>query len=956
MTLGVDDFAPFFRAVHGVEPFPWQRALVEYLADGDAWPDVLDIPTGCGKTAALDAAVFHLALRADAPSRSAIRIALVVDRRLVVDDAHARAERIAAALASSSDDFVQRVAKRLRALSLDGPPLVAQRLRGGAPLEALWARSPTQPTVLCSTVDQVGSRLFFRGYGVSTRMAPVHAGLLGRDTLVLLDEAHLSEPFRQTLDSVRRVGDAQTRFVLLTATPGVEAKAPFRLSREDFEDARLSLRIGAAKPARLLTASSERLVECLAEEARKSMTRLCSALAAPPAVAIVVNRVALARDVFETLRTEYDVDVTLMIGRSRDVDRDAMATVLEPFRTGADRAAARPLFVVATQCLEVGVDLDLDGLVTQAAPLDALRQRFGRLNRAGRRVPAEGAIVALADDLKAKADDPVYGDRIRVTWEALEKLANQGSIDMGVCALDKALASAGTDASKLSSPRENAPILMPAHVDLWRQTSPIPSADPEVALFLHGPSRGPAEVSVVWRRDIDEADLDATGGVDLGTLLSLVPPRAAEAIDLPLWTIRAWLADGSELGDIPDLPSAIREDQRTGRGRRVFRWAGKDSPRTGVVVGAEIRPGDLIVVPAAYGGCDAFGWAPARKAPVADVADAAGWPWRGRRWAARVTPDLFDTPEGAARLSAALAQIDSNVDNDDLRNLAAILPEGSDSGPAHSPRGAIEALADATGRIEVHFPYGDGPAGPRGAVFVAPRGLQGATTVEASPAAATEDDQTGSVAAQRTSLHDHCRDVASCAKGFVCALRLEEKLAADLVLAARLHDLGKADRRFQTALSGGDIFNTPGGPPAAKSARRLPPEAFARAGLPPGWRHEALSVRLARAHPALAEARDPQLVLWLIGTHHGLGRPFFDFSDPQAGTATESVAATSEVDDWTGAPVPGPQALDFDLDGFDWPMLFETLARRYGAWGLAHLEALLRLADHRASAEAESGP
>ena len=50
-----------------------------------------------------------------------------------------------------------------------------------------------------------------------------------------------------------------------------------------------------------------------------------------------------------------------------------------PSHTGNDeeRAAAAPLMVVATQCLEVGVDLDLDGLVTQAAPLDALRQRFG---------------------------------------------------------------------------------------------------------------------------------------------------------------------------------------------------------------------------------------------------------------------------------------------------------------------------------------------------------------------------------------------------------------------------------------------------------------------------------------------------------------------------------------------------------------------------------------------------
>ena len=150
---------------------------MEGLAECDAWPDVLDLPTGVGKTAALDAAVFHLALRADMPSKAALRIAFVVDRRLVVDDAFTRAERIANALCdplsevADGRDIVGEVARRLRQLAGDGaPPLVARRLRGGAPLEPDWARTPTQPTILCSTVDQVGSRLLFRGYGVSDRM------------------------------------------------------------------------------------------------------------------------------------------------------------------------------------------------------------------------------------------------------------------------------------------------------------------------------------------------------------------------------------------------------------------------------------------------------------------------------------------------------------------------------------------------------------------------------------------------------------------------------------------------------------------------------------------------------------------------------------------------------------------------------------------------------------------
>jgi CRISPR-associated helicase Cas3 len=137
-----------------------------------------------------------------------------------------------------AEPVVKRVAVSLCGLAGPGqPPLVARRLRGGAPREDDWARTPVQPTILCSTVDQVGSRLLFRGYGVSDTMKPVHAGLIGSDCLILLDEAHLSKPFRQTLQAVERLRApdmAPFGCALLTATPqrkeGNESEeAPFAL-------------------------------------------------------------------------------------------------------------------------------------------------------------------------------------------------------------------------------------------------------------------------------------------------------------------------------------------------------------------------------------------------------------------------------------------------------------------------------------------------------------------------------------------------------------------------------------------------------------------------------------------------------------------------------------------------------------------------------------------------------
>ena len=80
-SLRPADFAAFFAAVHGVQPFPWQDHLLHQVADQGKWPQVLDLPTGTGKTAAIDIAVFHLALDASRGSkrRAPVRIAYVVD-------------------------------------------------------------------------------------------------------------------------------------------------------------------------------------------------------------------------------------------------------------------------------------------------------------------------------------------------------------------------------------------------------------------------------------------------------------------------------------------------------------------------------------------------------------------------------------------------------------------------------------------------------------------------------------------------------------------------------------------------------------------------------------------------------------------------------------------------------------------------------------------------------------
>jgi CRISPR-associated endonuclease/helicase Cas3 len=115
---------------------------------------------------------------------------------------------------------------------------------------------------------------------------------------------------------------------------------------------------------------------------------------------------------------------------------------------------------------------------------------------------------------------------------------------------------------------------------------------------------------------------------------------------------------------------------------------------------------------------------------------------------------------------------------------------------------------------------------------------------------------------------------------------------------------------------------------------------------PENFRHEALSVALAEKHPEVvaldAEARD--LVLWLVGTHHGFGRPFF----PPCRDPAPETQATVRIDNRTFVAEAREAPLRLDQGWFE---RAQRVNRRHGPWELARLEAILRLADHAASAE-----
>ncbi len=970
-----DQFPAFYQAVHGYPPFPWQVRLARRVAE-EGWPGVLALPTAAGKTSAIDIAVFALALQANRPlsARTApLRIFLVIDRRLVVDQGFLHADKLRFALenpgqlAGASPEGVAVVREVGAALRRFGGlrPLHVTALRGGMYRDETWTKAPNQPTVCVSTVDQVGSRLLFRGYGVSQFAQPVHAALTGNDALYLIDEAHLSQPFLETLGAVRRFRgapwaehplSAPFQVVEISATPHTQG-ARFALADEDRGNEELNRRLSAPKPARL--------VEPARFEQEAAQVALAACSGEVKIVGVVVNRVASAREIFGRLPGEPFGDKVLLTGRIRPWDRDQLlGRCLDRVQAGRQRTPAdRPLFLVATMTVEVGADLDLDYLVAEAAPLAALRQRFGRLDRLGRFGRAAGAVVLR----KAQGPDPIYGDELAATWEWLRGRAgeNDGVLDFGINALDGLISRSPTP-PPASTPRR-APALFPAHLDALVQTSPAPTPSPDVAPFLHGAEAlDSADIQIVWR-----ADLEPDREEEWLDVVTAAPPRSREALSLPANAVRTWLR-GVEPAEVADIEGTSARPERQAAGRPVLRWRGPDPDDSRVIGPHGVRPGDTLVVPSVYGGADEFGWNPGSCQPVVDVGDlcvndmANGAPDDGSRRLIRLR-----LPQGGGAWRAPPPDINGQGGPslaEQVRGLKRLLDEGDEIGDALdelltalAARGlgdplataALAQMAKAKPRV---VPY---PAGVVLTARVRPGffqpGLRG-TEEPAETDDGTDVDDTSSLRAGTyqpvpVSLARHTDGVVRWVRSFTDGLKIGDEVRAVLGHAARLHDLGKADRRFQFVLYGDE----PGDVLLAKSGKDLdagPREQVRRlAGLPRGFRHEFVSVALVRNHSEqllgdLSEGHR-RLVAYLIGTHHGRGRPFVPVIREGNGRAKPEPVAL----DWAGCSLCG--SADHQLWRLDarWADMFWELVHRYGYWGLAYLEAVLRLADTTRSAE-----
>jgi CRISPR-associated endonuclease/helicase Cas3 len=1007
-TVTIEQFGDYFDELHGHDPYPWQRRLAESAVNG-AWPGAINLPTGSGKTACLDISIFALACQAALPvedRRAPRRVFFCVNRRVIVDEAYDRARRIAATIqraerdqGANSKPVLKQVAEALRRVSGAGahnasPPLDALELRGGIYRDNRWARSITQPTIVCTTLDQLGSRLLFRGYGVSPNAAPIQAALIAYDSLILLDEAHISEPFRQTLNSARRyldperwaerpIGVRPVTVVPMTATPNAEMtrRGVIEISEDDRGVESLGNRLVASKTAEL------RDTKDLAKEATHAAIKL--AAGEPAAVGIIVNRVATARAIYDRLRQERPgggnakrpslpsgSTVELIVGSMRPVDRDEQAKRLRSL-VGPDRPKPRSTgtcFVVATQCLEVGADYDFDVLITECASLDALRQRFGRLNRAGRSIDAKGVVLidkkAVKPEDKLNDDkplDPIYGNAQARTWNWLSSQAADGLVDFGIDAFSKL----DPPPTNLLAPSAsaNAPAMMPAYVDLWCQTAPRPAPDPDVSLFIHGPSRGEPDVQVCWRADLIEDNRLRRD--DWCDIVALLPPTSAECMSVPISRVRRWLTGETDKvadqGDVLGIGDAEGDHQDQDHGPDLKHagvlWRGKEDSQL-ISSPDDLRPGDTIVLPASDEDSHILGHLPAPGAAVSvdvtdsrkpravnDVAEIAFARARDLT-VLRLHPALrFRLPDGDA-FGALLAAAQAG-EPPTRREWSGLLRAAADAvaDSAGPLKNALRHLA-TTGLLIESYPD------RRGVVLTSRRRVT-ASAGWSIRAMDDGDDETSRIPRDApVLLDDHSQHTHDAVVQSV-ALLPPAAWAEVLPLAANLHDLGKADERFQAMLRRSDrtdawllgggnstFLAKSDGLPQTPSQRL---QACQRAGLPEGFRHEMLSAELAEhAEQLPGNVADRDLLLHLISAHHGYARPFAPvvFDEEPPGVEVDGVQLTHQQRE----AIAPPCRVDSGVAERFW-----TLTRRFGWWALAYLEAVLRLADQQASAREDAG-
>jgi CRISPR-associated endonuclease/helicase Cas3 len=920
-------FRAFFRACTGHDPFPWQERFAEACEKGTP-PHVVNVPTGLGKTpGTIVGWVWSLAKAAEQPKTRQVpmRFIHVSPRRTIVDQTARLIDRIALVLKDPStiqDQEAQEAAKWVadRLLSFtsnEGSPLLSARLRGGVQSNLSWRDRIDQPMAIASTSDLAGSGLLFRHWISSPSSWPVIAGLFGVDCVWVLDEAHLLEPLKST---ILRCREAEERsplrlpwwLISTTATPGETSGQMLGLSKQDCKNKTVRRRLEVKRKVTLREVEKNELEDRL-------VNLTLAAAKEKNAVLVVVDTVSQARKVFELISKKDrgaggDGRILLLHGQQREHDRaqvlDKALTVFgmdTPPKENSDGLRDNGWYLIATNAIEVGVDLSADYLVTVACSGDSLLQRLGRLGRRADQVSYECYVVAVKNDDVKKRNNKLKKNKDskneeketatlaeqyeQVVRDVVEKLKPGVTVTpLNPCGLNE-----------LISPRPHPVPLTSSDLRALVQTRPAPVDSPNVDALIHGLDDPYPTVFIAWRRDLDP-EIESPENV-WPWLLKSWPLRSHELLPVPIWELNGWLIE-----------------KRMTKTSFLLCEHGEQVRFVSEKTYVEIPVGSTIILPSVYGGHDGFGFNPTKTEPVEDIADlVVGDDVKVVGARLRLFNEDFEGAELKSLYDAFLKEVD-DPDRDEsyalglLRSILEKLAEQENDARA-KPAKFLRCLDDENLEWKL---------------LDESTKLIGVTALRRN---IDDDDELSLI--RPVELEEHLADVASCAYNMAMRVGVQESFALVVGHAGLYHDIGKAEERFQASLYGGRQ-RRPDEPRLAKSGlpRRKWAQASRNAGVPRFFRHEALS-------EIIAMKRTNELVAHLAGAHHGWGRPWFPPIVSRFKPVIEvSVGSVSDNihDNELQSKIPLDRARRF------W-----WLNTVIGPWSLAWLEAALRLADHMVS-------
>jgi CRISPR-associated endonuclease/helicase Cas3 len=570
-SMNIEDF---YKQAGLPFPYGYQSELA-----GKPWPDLLDVPTGMGKTAAVALAWlwkrgWRTGTRAQAPETDTPRrLVWCLPMRVLVEQ---------------TADSIQDWLRNLGILGEVGESKVSIHvLMAGESGLKTWAEHPEEDMILIGTQDMLLSRALMRGYGMSRYQWPIQFSLLHNDCLWVYDEVQLMGAGLATsaqLEAFRRgfplAENSRSLWVSATLNRDWLATVDMRLhcnslsahtiSGQDREQAggRLNATKELACSALVLTknannqagekAYTESLSQLVLEEHDQGAQTL-----------VIVNRVERAQQLFRALCRQRPSKTDLLVhGRFRAAERGEQSRRLRD-GPGKDR------IVVATQAIEAGVDISSKTLITELAPWPSMVQRFGRCNRYGEYKADGGRILWLNIDEDA--------DTLPYTVKELTKARNKLS------GLDSA------SPGDLPSTEEARPLTAVLRrrdlLDLFNTDPDLSGFDVDVSDYIR--DSGTPGVQVFWREFEDDPNQSGPDGKPENK------PHRCEICPISMSQAKGIEKRGAWYWD------TLGDSKRSGQWAKLTR-----NP----------RPGMTLLLRAADGGYDkAIGFDSAQKKPPVKV-------------------------------------------------------------------------------------------------------------------------------------------------------------------------------------------------------------------------------------------------------------------------------------------------------------------------------------------------